>query len=455
MDFDFDVVVAGAGPAGSLAARDLARAGLRVGLFDRSRAETLGKPVVVELEKDIFRRVGLRPPQGKEIPYHATKARVFSSRNVEAYAVDGGLPTVAVHLNRFSRGLLREARREKALSFFGGHEAVGVVQTGGRVAGAVFRAGQARTEFRARLVMDATGFEAALVRSLDPALGFGFHDDPGDVIRAANALHRIDPLEARRAVREGRHADEELRIRLGTLGPYALEFSFLSVRNELAYILIGHKEEYQAPPLDDLLRDFGMRQGYYGPRTRGGQGRIRIANILDRFVCDGFMVLGEAACMVIPVNGSGVSSALLAGHLAARTAAAALRAGRTDTAALWPYAARYQRTRGAVLASYTAVRHTTEALGRDRSDTLLESGISQGEDLINANIPRPVSPSPSSLFTRIPALARHPGLLPPLVRGAAAVRALYKLYRRYPETFDAAALEAWRARRRRIHAALP
>ncbi len=455
MGFDFDVVVAGAGPAGCLAARDLARAGLRVGLFDRSPAGKLGKPVVVELEKSIFQRVGLRPLTPEEIPYHAGKARVFSSRNVQAYVVDRGLPTVAVHLDRFSRRLLREARREASLRFLGGHEAEGLVRTGGRVVGAVFRNGQARTEFRARLVIDATGFEAALVRSLDPALGFGFHDEPGDVIRAANALHKIDTREALRAVREGRHADEELRIRLGTLGPYALEFSFLSVRNELAYILIGHKEEYEAPPMRDLLRAFAEQQGYYRKRIHGGQGRIRVAPILDRLVCDGFMVLGEAACMVIPVNGSGVSSALLAGHLAARTAAAALRAGRSDTASLWPYAARFQRSRGAVLASYTAVRYMTEALGRKRSDTLLESGISQGEDLINANIPRPLSFSPAALPPRLPGLVRHPDLIPPLVRGAAAVRALYKHHRRYPETFDAAALEHWRARRRRIHAWLP
>jgi len=454
MDYDLDVLVAGAGPAGCLAARDLAREGFRVGLFDRSPAETLGKPVVVELEKDIFHRVGLCPPEGGEISYHAGKARVFSSRNVEAFVVNGGLPTVAVRLDSFSRRLLGEAQRA-SVSFFGGYEATGLLRADGRVCGAVFREGRERKEFRAPLVMDATGFEAALVHTLAPELGFGFQAGPGHVVRAANALHRIDTQEALRAVREGRHADEELRIRVGTLGAYSTEFSFLSVRSGVAYILIGHKDEVDAPAMPELMHAFTLGQGYYRERMHGGQGLIRVAQILDRLVCDGFMALGEAACMVIPINGSGVASALLAGRLAACTAVRALRAGRTDTASLWPYAARYQRTRGAVLASYSAVRLMTEALGHRRAGTLLESGLSRQEDLIHANLARPLTLSASSLFGRLRALVRHPGLALPIVRGMTAMRALHRHFLRYPNAFDAEGFQRWRAERLKIQSGLP
>jgi len=305
--------------------------------------------------------------------------------------------------------------------------------------------------------MDATGYEAALVRTLDTGLGFGLEPVPGDVVRAANALHRIDAEEASRAVREGVHADEELRIRLGTLGAYSTEFSFLSIRKNRAYILIGHKEEYDAPPMRDLIKNFTRSQGYYRKRIYGGESLIRIANILDRLVCDGFMALGEAACMVIPINGSGVSSALLAGRLAARTAAAALDngKGRADSISLWPYAARYLRTRGAILASYSAIRLLTEALGEGRANTMLESGLSRQEDLINANIPRLFSLSLASIVGRILALAKNPDLILPVARGISATQGLHRHYRRYPERFDANTFQNWRKERLRILSRIP
>jgi len=455
MDFDFDVLVAGAGPSGCLAARDLGLQGFRVGLLDRSPRQTLGTPVVVEVEQDIFQRVGLRPPAEREIPYHARTARVFSSRNVEAYAVDA-MPTVALRLDGFSRRLLREAE-QASVSFLGAHTVDRLLWDGGRVCGAVVRHEDQPREIRARLVLDATGFQAALVRALDPALGFGFEASAGDVVRAANALHRIDPEAARRAVRAGLHADEELRIRLGTLGAYSTEFSFLSIRNNRAYILIGHKDAYDAPPMAELMRAFTRSQGYYRKRLHGGESRIRIANILDRLVCDGFMVLGEAACMVIPINGSGVSSGLLAAHLAARTAGEALRCGNgtPGTASLWPYAARYQRSRGAILASYSAIRLMTESLGEHRVDAMLESGLSRAEDLINANVPRLFALSPASVAGRLKALIRHPGMIPPVVRGVTAMQALHRHYLRYPERFDPASFQRWRERRIRIYSRIP
>ena len=61
---EFDVVVAGAGPGGCMAARDLSRAGLKVGLFDTNDKENLSRPIVIEAEKAMFDTVGVRAPEG-------------------------------------------------------------------------------------------------------------------------------------------------------------------------------------------------------------------------------------------------------------------------------------------------------------------------------------------------------------------------------------------------------
>lgn len=445
---DFDVAVVGAGPAGCLAARNLAREGLQVGLFDASPREKLGKRIVVEAEEPMFARLGVAAPSGDEIPYHPDRLHVFSPRRRRAFTVDR-VPVVAVFLDRLARRMLRDAEAAGA-RFFGRYRAKAPVVEGDVVRGAAFVHDRRKEEVRARLVIDATGFDASLVRGLDPELGFGFADDARDVVCAANAYHRIEPGRAEEAVRQGLHGDDELWATVGLYGPYSTEFSHLSIRNRRAYILVGHKANFQGPPIEQLVDGFRQRQGYYGKRLHGGKGWIRISHTLDRLVCDGFMVIGEAASQVIPLNGSGVASGMVAADLAARAAATALRNGGARTAALWPYAVEYQRGRGASLASLNALRLLTETLSREQVSLMLESGVSGPEDVIRTATPHPMGFSPGALPRRLKGLARHPGLLRTFARNGPKIGAVLRHHRGYPGTHDAGALSAWSRRSRQL-----
>jgi len=202
--------------------------------------------------------------------------------------------------------------------------------------------------------------------------------------------------------------------------------------------------------MDKLIADFKKRQPYFGKRLYGGKGQIRIAHTLDRLVCNGFMVAGEAANMVIPLHGSGVSSALYSGCLAAKVASGPLRQGSPGTAELWPYAARYHRSRGAVLAGYNALRLTLESLNHQQVTHLLESGFSGPEDMINSMIPRPLSVTPSSLPRRIICLARRPDLARPLLSAGASIIAIQRHYQGYPRTYSHQKVAAWEKKARRL-----
>ena len=450
---DFDVMVVGAGPAGCIAARDLARRGLRVGLFDTRSRDTLGTQVIVEVERSIFHRVGLSTPAGEEIPYHPGRLKVLSPRGRPVYEVEDSVAE-ALYLDRFARKLLDEAEGAGA-RFFGGYRARGVVRNGTRVRGAFFRHRRRKEEGRARLVIDATGFEAALVRTLDPDSGIPFREDIRNVVTAANYLHEIDRDRAAEAVKAGLHGDDELWARVGTFGPYSTEFSHLSIRQGRAYILIGHKADFDGPPIDDLVEAFRRRQGYYRKRLHGGKASIRIGHTLDRMVCDGFMTVGEAASMVNPVTGSGVASALLAGHLAARTASRALEDGEATTRALWPYAVNYQRGRGAFLAGFDVIRRLTESLSPEQAVDMIESGISGADDLTRIAENRPFAFSPAVLLSRVRGVARCPRLAWPILRTGVGAVAVQSHYQRYPAAFDPESLRAWTRKRRRLFSLTP
>ena len=445
---DFEVLIAGAGPAGCLAARELARRGFRVGLFDPGTREDLGKPIIVEVDLDFFSRAGVSPPSEPEIPYHPRCTRIFSARGREAFRFTGRHPP-ALWLDRFARRLLGEAERAGA-RFFGGYRARETVRKGNRVSGAILDHQGRREEVRARLVIDATGFEASLVRTLDPEAGIPFRDDPRDCVLAANYLHGIDAVQAAEAVREGRQQTEETWVWLGTSGSYSTLFSHLSLSRNRAYLLAGQKADFAGPPVGEAVQAFQQRQGYFRERISGGTGRIRISRPLDRLAADGFLAIGEAASLVIPINGSGVGTALLSADLAARVSARALRDGEPTTASLWSFAAGFMRSQGADLAACDAIRLVTESMSSDQFAAMLEGGLSGSDDIRNLNRGQPFSFSPFSLPRRLRAMAKNPGLIAPLGRMGASALQVRALYRKYPETYDPATLAAWREKARRL-----
>jgi flavin-dependent dehydrogenase len=448
---DFDAIVVGAGPAGCVAARDLAFGGWRVALFDVASREALGRTAVVEVEQGIFRRVGLNEPSRDEIPYRARTMRVLSPRRRPAFSLHRDFATVGLYLDRFVKKLLGEAERAGA-SFFGDHRALGASVSNGRVVGARFTHQGGAQEARARLVIDATGFDAALVRGLDPVLGMSFADDSGEVLMASNALHAIEPDPGRVAVAAGKSGDEESWLTLGGYGPSSVELCYLSLRKGQGYQMVACKADHDGPPLGSLASELERRQGYFGERLYGAEGPIRVCRALDRLVTHGFMVMGEAACMVNPLCGSGVASALHAGTLGAGVAAAALSNREPSTGDLWRYAVRYQRGRGATLAGFDAARHVLESLKEQELEALLAGHVIGARDLHAVLSARRPPLSPRALTRRTFGLARHPALIGAAARLTAVSLAVYRHYRSFPESWDPEGFAAWRHRARRLFA---
>ncbi len=450
---DFDVAVVGAGPAGCMVALRLARYGHRVGLFDVSDRQDLGNTVIVEVERDAFAKVGLSTPRGDEVAYHCEQVHVVSPRRRVAFTLPDGMPTVAIYLDRFVKELLSEAERE-GVRFFGQYRAEKVVSSSGAINGVVFTHRDSEHIVTAKLVIDATGFAATLVRSLDGSWEMTGIGDIADEVIAANYLHEIDPDRAQAAVNSGVHGDDELRAGVGQFGRFSTEFSYLSIAARQAYVLIGIKADYDGLPIEKLVDQFKKRQSYYGNCRYGGQGKIRIRHALERLVADGFMAIGEAGCMVNPLLGSGVTTALFAGCGAAEVVSEALFTGRVTTARLWPFAADYQRRRGAVFAGYDVVRLSTERLNSRQAITMVEGGLSQPADVVATNTAHPLfSPSWASV-RRAAILYKHPDLIMPLGKMAALYAAVYQHHRRYPRHYDPQTFAAWKKWSHRLFATL-
>lgn len=94
------------------------------------------------------------------------------------------------------------------------------------------------------------------------------------------------------------------------------------------------------------------------------------------FVTDGFLVLGDAACLTKPMNGEGITSAWVQATPAAEVVTEALKDGQYPTKeALWPLNHAYQTGEGAEFAGIRALLVGAVAMSEKDNDYLYKHGI--------------------------------------------------------------------------------
>ena len=454
---EFDVIIAGAGPGGCLAALRLAQKGFSVGLFDSGSEDKVGRQIVLAVEKDIFKTVGLAYPKGDMLAYEHERERIFSPDGKECFQIECKeypMP-VAIHLDRFTQSVFAQAL-ESGVNFYGGYRAVAPLCSANRVYGARFDCPDGTAEVKASLVIDATGFSAALARNLPAALDMRFQELDSDVVCAANRLCSIDYDAAVSAIDRGLQGVEELWNRMGRLGVYSTFLTCLSLKNEKAYILTGCKKDFETPEISAKAAadSFMEEQGYYNEKISAAESMIRISNSLDAPVADGFMAIGEAACQTVTIHASGVASSLYAGHLAAISAAQALNAGDTSARALWPYAAAYQTTRGAIISGLEVTRQTVDRLSVEDVNILLESGIMHKEDYIGGVLVNEPAITAASIPDRMDGFLKHPAYIPVLLKMGLTAQKVSKHYKKYPARYDLQAFSEWRNEKDRLFSSI-
>jgi len=319
---DVDLLVVGAGPAGAVAAWHAKQAApaLDVVLLERDRA--VGSPVrCAEGVGDAGLREFVNPDGADWVSRRITDVIFEAPDDTQVLLADCGLGWI-LERTRFDAHLAAQAAAAGAEVFVGA-EATGMSRNGdGRWHVRVKERGRDET-YRARVVIGADGVETMVGRWA----GLDTRVPARDMESCAQyVLQGIDVnpdaiyLQFSNAIAPGGYAwifPKAVGVANVGLGLVALK---TDGRNARQY-----------------LDAWVARRFPHAARTGYTVGGVIVHTTIKKTVADGVMVAGDAAHMLNPLSGGGITNAMKAGRLAGRTAAAAICAGDTSERRLSAY----------------------------------------------------------------------------------------------------------------------
>ncbi len=320
-----DVLVIGAGPAGSMTAKWAAKHGAKVLMIEKR--QEIGSPVRCGegMSKEWLAEVGIKP--GKWINVEVEGARIFSpSEKVfeinEKHA--GNEVGYVVERDGFDKQLAIDAANAGAEVVLK-TAAVGILKENGKVVGARVKQFGETFEVRAPITIGADGFESQVGRWAGIPTNLALKDmDTCLQYRMTNVDCDI------------RYCD----FFLGKVAPGGYVWVFPKDEG-LANVGIGvqvSQIKTMAEARNYLDAWIAKHPGYAkGKKIDMVGGGVSISPPLKQTVADGMMLVGDAARMIDPLTGGGIANGCIAGKICGEVAARAVEANDPSAAFLQAY----------------------------------------------------------------------------------------------------------------------
>ena len=314
-DLRTDVLVIGAGPAGSMTAKWAAKHGAKVLVIEKR--QEVGSPVRCGegMSKDWLPEVGITP--GRWVNLEVEGARIFSpsEKVFEINEKDAGNEVgYVVERDAFDKQLAIDAGNAGAELLLK-TAATEVLKEHGRVVGAKVKHFGDSFEIRAPVTIAADGFESQVGRWAGIPTNIAMRD------MDTCLQYRMTNVDC-----DTRYCD----FFLGKVAPGGYVWVFPKAEG-LANVGIGVQVSQVKSPADAktfLDRWIEHHPGYAkGKKIDMVGGGVSISAPLKQTVGDGIMLVGDAARMIDPLTGGGIANGCIAGKICGEVAAEAVHAG--------------------------------------------------------------------------------------------------------------------------------
>jgi digeranylgeranylglycerophospholipid reductase len=321
-----DVLVIGAGPAGSMTAKWAAKSGARTLMIEKR--QEIGSPVRCGegMSKAWLPDVGIKP-SSRWINVEVEGARIYSpSEKVleinEKHA--GNEVGYVVERDSFDKQLAIDAANE-GVDVMLKTSAIGLLRDDGHFVGVTAKQGGQTFEIRAPVTIGADGFESQVGRWAGLPTNLQLRDMDSCI------QYRMTNVDS-----DVRYCD----FYLGKVAPGGYVWIFPKDEG-LANVGIGVQVSKLHNPADVKMyldKWIAEHPGYAkGKKIDMVGGGVSIAPPMKQTVTNGLLLVGDAARMIDPLTGGGIANGCIAGKIAGEVAAQAVTANDASKEFLQAY----------------------------------------------------------------------------------------------------------------------
>ncbi len=356
----YDVLVVGAGPAGSMAAKTLAEAGLSVVMLEKR--QEIGDPV--RCAEAVSKR-GLKDlveVDPRWIAADLKGSRVFSPDGASIVLSEeqsGGKTGYVLERKIFDRTLAMEAACAGA-EVMVKTRAQGLLKRDGKICGvSAIRSGDT-FQIEAPLVIGADGIESKVGRwaGIDTTL------KPKDISTCAQFLVKDESIDSN-------YCEFYFGNKIAP-GAYAWIFPKGEKVANVGLGVLGSRSSGIGEPLR-LLQEFMKSHLPKGKVVEMDVGGVPVAPQLEAMTTDGVMLVGDAAHQSDPLTGGGIITGMTAGVIAGEVAADAISRGDVKRASLRDYEDRWKEPNGNKLQRHYDLKEFFIGLTDEDLNNLLHS----------------------------------------------------------------------------------
>ncbi len=357
--YNYDVIIVGAGTAGTYFSYLLGKRGLKVLVIDKDSEKNLAKRLdIFHFTTQSFACFNLPESKAGDPEFVSKFSYIYSRSALDNYEKKNFLEVHVMHLPLFIQRLRNKALKE-GVEFRFSTEFKGLLYDDKQRINGIET--KAEEKIRARLVVDASGIPS-VVRTVvkDPYME-NFPIGPRDKFYVFLKYVKLK--------------DPKVKIDMSLSWPYYKGWIAPQQNKDGAIVGVGANISVDyarkcMKKFEDSIKlpEYTLQYEEWGatPYRRPPYS----------FVTDGFLVLGDAACLTQPMNGEGITSAWVQSTPAADIVAEALKDRKYPTKeALWPINVMYQTGEGAEFAGQRALLVGAVNMTKADNDYLYANGI--------------------------------------------------------------------------------
>ncbi|MGB9725909.1 MAG: digeranylgeranylglycerophospholipid reductase [Fervidicoccaceae archaeon] len=374
MSEKYDVLIVGAGPAGSTLAYLLSvKNSYKVAVFDtRSWEDLWGKPCGNAIGSHHFKELGIPSPTGDEIKQVVKGISIYSPSERVVFTVYG--EGYIIDRNKLGNRLMRDAVN-RGVEFYPRTHVLRPLLENGKVVGIEVENVEGKKEYRANVVVDATGTAGVLKRGLPKDWPVSEPLDPRDSDVAFREIVELDYEVPNKDI---------IRIYLNQqVAPGGYWWFFPEGTNK-ANIGLGVQGGMGYPSPMSIYMSKLMNRPEISRRKRvlsSAGASVPTRRPIDSLVWNGFIVIGDAAFTVNPVHGGGMGYAMIAAYWASKGIERAHEIGNFSASELWEVNTGYMRMIGAKQASLELTRIFLQNLSDRDLEFIMEKRVVSEEDV--------------------------------------------------------------------------